>query len=250
MNSALPKVLHVFKSRPMVDHVIDVASSLDPTSIVIVTGFEAQQVETHVQSAFSSLPLQFVRQLDQKGTADALACLFPFFENRFGKLRPPYLNCRTEKYVELTSSHVLVLLGDTPRLESQGIAKFCNWFLSEGDIDLAVLATEVPDPTGYGRVSEDLKTGTVSIIEEKDATASQKVNCCINTGIFMAKTQELFTLLKDVTPSNSAGEYYATDIFLLAERHGLSARRYVDSNHESYVGINTIAQLSQIEGKS
>jgi bifunctional N-acetylglucosamine-1-phosphate-uridyltransferase/glucosamine-1-phosphate-acetyltransferase GlmU-like protein len=46
MKSALPKVLLPVSGRPMVEHVIRVARSVNPTSITVVVGHGADQART------------------------------------------------------------------------------------------------------------------------------------------------------------------------------------------------------------
>lgn len=48
MHSKLPKVLHKVANKPMLEHVIDTAASLNPESIHVVVGHMAELVEQMV----------------------------------------------------------------------------------------------------------------------------------------------------------------------------------------------------------
>ena len=56
---------------------------------------------------------------------------------------------------------------------------------------LAVLTTELPDPTGYGRIIRDIDSHVKSIVEERDATDEQKSIHEINTGLMACRASLL-----------------------------------------------------------
>lgn len=247
MGSDLPKVLHPFKGRPMIDWVLDAGFGLAVKEAVVVTGYGAEYVESHLKNQRRPQSIQFVRQIEQKGTADALACLYPFFSNRLNVSKPSYINCKALHVEDLSSQYILILLGDTPKLRQESLAEFCDWFFDSGRLDLSVLATEVDNPKGYGRVFENTVAQTIEIIEEKDGSTEQLKNKKVNTGIFLAKTKVLFSLLSKVQSSNKAGEFYATDIFSLAKQDRYSAGCYVARDAGTFVGVNTPEQLRALE---
>ena len=50
MNSDLPKVLHKFHGKALIDHVIDESELLDPKEIILVVGFKKERVIKHTES--------------------------------------------------------------------------------------------------------------------------------------------------------------------------------------------------------
>ena len=61
---------------------------------------------------------------------------------------------------------------------------------------ITILATEVDNPTGYGRILMDNNQNVTGITEETDATDEQKEIKIINTGIYCFKQDILFDLLQ------------------------------------------------------
>jgi len=61
----------------------------------------------------------------------------------------------------------------------------------ESQAALTVLTAEVDDPSGYGRIVHD-KNGTVArIVEERDATADERLITEINTSIMVVRASLL-----------------------------------------------------------
>ena len=69
MKSALPKVLHEIGSRPLVEHVLRTADSLQPATTTLVVGHKADIVRARMVERPN---IQFVIQEPQLGTAHAL----------------------------------------------------------------------------------------------------------------------------------------------------------------------------------
>ena len=51
MNSALPKVLHPISTKPMLQHVIEVAKLLKPSKLIVVYGHGGDQVQAAMNNA-------------------------------------------------------------------------------------------------------------------------------------------------------------------------------------------------------
>ncbi len=93
---------------------------------------------------------------------------------------------------------VVILYGDVPLILPETISGLVeDHFTCYRDISL--LAVELKNPYGYGRVLLDDNNGVAGIIEEKDATDEQKKIRLINTGIYCIKKQ----FLQDRTSKNS-----------------------------------------------
>jgi len=68
---------------------------------------------------------------------------------------------------------------------------------------LSVLAAELADPTGYGRLVLDDRGCVTAIVEQKDASASQRAIRLINTGIVLAQAGMLRAWLSRLGNGNS-----------------------------------------------
>jgi bifunctional N-acetylglucosamine-1-phosphate-uridyltransferase/glucosamine-1-phosphate-acetyltransferase GlmU-like protein len=69
MKSRLPKVLHRIAGRPMVEYVLRTARSVNPATVTLIVGHQADSVRSQLASHAG---LQFAVQEPQLGTAHAL----------------------------------------------------------------------------------------------------------------------------------------------------------------------------------
>ena len=145
MKSALPKVLQKVAGRPMLAHAIDTARALSPQGIHVVYGHGGEAV----RAAFADQPdLHWAQQVQQLGTGHAVQQAMPGVPD---------------------DVRVLVLYGDVPLITAHSLRR-----LMDAPGRLAVLAAELPDPTGYGRILRDPEGRVASIIEQKDADEEQR----------------------------------------------------------------------------
>ena len=85
------------------------------------------------------------------------------------------------------------------------------------------------------------------IIEQKDATESEKAIREVNTGILCVPNRHLHHWLPQLGNNNSQGEYYLTDIIAMAVADGVGVR----TSHPAYAweveGVNDKLQLAALE---
>ncbi|MEP6547950.1 MAG: bifunctional UDP-N-acetylglucosamine diphosphorylase/glucosamine-1-phosphate N-acetyltransferase GlmU [Gammaproteobacteria bacterium] len=219
MNSDLPKVLQPLAGQPLLQHVIHTARALDPANIYVVYGHGGAQV----QSALSHEAVEWVLQAEQLGTGHAVMqamCVIP-------------------------DAHcVLVLYGDVPLIRTPTLKKLVT-VADEGS--LALLSVGVDDATGYGRVIRAADGRVTAIVEHKDATAEQLQIREVNSGIMAAPAGRLRELLLRLGRSNSAREFYLTDVVAgaVTSNHRVEAVRAVRA--AEVVGVNDKIQLAQVE---
>ena len=217
MNSALPKVLHPIAGKPMLAHVLDTARSLKPARLCVVFGHGGEQVPV----ALAAPDVAWVKQEPQLGTGHALLQALPHLDAKLP---------------------TLVLYGDVPLIQADTLRQL----LSVADKGLALLTVMLADPHGYGRIVR--AGGKVKrIVEEKDASATERKISEINTGILAAPTSALARWLPKLGKQNAQGEYYLTDIVALA----VAERMTVHSSHPAHEwevqGINSKLQLAELE---
>jgi bifunctional UDP-N-acetylglucosamine pyrophosphorylase/glucosamine-1-phosphate N-acetyltransferase len=115
------------------------------------------------------------------------------------------------------------------------------------DSALALLTQNLAKPTGYGRIVRDADGSVKAIVEEKDATPSQKAIHEINTGIMVLPTSALKGWLKALRASNAQGEYYLTDVIAMAVKDGVPIRTTQADDEFETIGVNSRDQLASLE---
>lgn len=218
MRSALPKVLHPVAGKPMLAHVIDTARTLSPSRIHVVIGHGAELVRERLQAD----DLNFVIQEQQLGTGHAVAQAAPF----------------------LSADNVLILYGDVPLIEQPTLERLLQ---QASPTQLALLTVELDDPTGYGRIIRDAQGEVQAIVEQKDATAEQRLIREGNTGILAVPRERLAGWISRLSNANAQGEYYLTDVIAMAVADGLRVATAQPLAAMEVQGANDRLQLSELE---
>ena len=236
MKSALPKVLQTLAGKPLLQHVLTTALSLQGKQAkngpVVVVGHGATDVKTFLANATKEDPsfgkVVTALQAEQKGTGHALLQALPKLD---------------------VQEPTLVLYGDVPLTTKKTLAKLAK--LADGvrgqECALALLTQNLSNPTGYGRIVRDADGSVKEIVEEKDATPAQKQIQEINTGIMVLPTNSLKKWLKALRASNAQGEYYLTDVIAMAVKDGVPIRTTQADDECETIGVNSRDQLASLE---
>jgi bifunctional UDP-N-acetylglucosamine pyrophosphorylase / glucosamine-1-phosphate N-acetyltransferase len=218
MKSAVPKVLQKIAGAPMLTHVIDSARALGPTGIHVVYGHGGEQV----RMAFADQPdLQWVEQAQQLGTGHAVQQAMPGVPD---------------------DARVLVLYGDVPLIRSETLQR-----LLDAPGRLAVLAAELQNASGYGRIVRDAEGRVAAIVEHKDANEEQRHIRIVNTGVIAGEAASLKRWLANLSNGNAQGEYYLTDVFAMAAHEYAGAEIVIADDAQETEGANDPWQLAQLE---
>jgi bifunctional UDP-N-acetylglucosamine pyrophosphorylase/glucosamine-1-phosphate N-acetyltransferase len=118
---------------------------------------------------------------------------------------------------------------------------------SSGENAVGLLTVVLADPAGYGRVVRDGAGNVVRIVEQKDATTKERAINEINTGLLAAPAGALRKWLAALRNDNAQGEYYLTDIIVMAVRGGLRINAVVAPTEAEVLGVNDKVQLAQLE---
>ena len=218
MKSSLPKVLQKIAGQPMLAHAVDAARALQPDGIHVVYGHGGDAV----RAAFAEQPdLHWAEQAQQLGTGHAVQQAMPNVPD---------------------DVRVLVLYGDVPLITPHSLRR-----LLDAPGRLAVLAAELDDPTGYGRILRDPEGRVAAIVEHKDADDEQRRIRLINTGVIAADSTALKRWLEQLRNDNAQGEYYLTDVFAAAADEYAAAEIVVVADPLETEGANDPWQLAQLE---
>ena len=218
MQSSIPKVLHVVGGRPLLEHVLNVASDLSPDTLNVVIGHGGAEVKARIEAP----DVAWVDQAERKGTGHAVI-------QAMDNVDP--------------SATVLVLYGDVPLIEKTTLEQ-CIAAASDG---IGIVTVEMSDPKGLGRILRGADGRISAIIEEQDATEQQRTIKEVNTGILAASSATLAPLLASIETHNSQGEYYLTDVISLAASSGIQVTGVGAICPEEVQGINDHIQLAAVE---
>lgn len=225
MKSALPKVLHELLGRTLLGHVLAATDQVKPDRTLVVVGHGADLVRAHLaEVAPEATP---VLQEEQAGTGHAVRVAL-------------------EAVPEPTGT-VVVLNGDVPLLRSETLAALVEAHESAGAA-ATVLAAEVADPRGLGRIVRDDGGGLARIVEERDASPEQRAIREVNAGVYAFDAGALRDTLTRLSTDNDQGEEYLTDVFELLVAAGRPVAVQVAGDSTEILGCNDRAELAVLRG--
>jgi bifunctional UDP-N-acetylglucosamine pyrophosphorylase / glucosamine-1-phosphate N-acetyltransferase len=223
MKSTLPKVLHKAAGRSLLGHVLHAAKALQATKVVVVHGPGHDDVK---KAASKIIPdCQFAEQTERKGTGHAVMM--------------------AEAALTGFDGTVLVLYGDVPLVQPDALKSLLE--KRDSKHPMAVLGFNAANPVGYGRL---IGRGDVitAIREQKDASESERAITLCNSGIIAIAADDLWAMLKKLTPANAQGELYLTDVVELMAKAGKPCT-LAKCDEADVAGVNDRIQLAAIEAE-
>jgi bifunctional UDP-N-acetylglucosamine pyrophosphorylase/glucosamine-1-phosphate N-acetyltransferase len=219
MRSELPKILHKIANKTLLQHVYDMSYQLNNNAIKIVYGHRADLV----RDTLKALVVDWIEQKQQLGTGHAVMQVSDQIAN---------------------TDTVLILYGDVPLLK---LATVKQLIANVTDKSLALLTVNLLNPTGYGRIVRNDSGQVTKIVEEKDASATEKLINEGNTGIMAVQGKFLKKWLSQLSNKNAQGEYYLTDIIEMAVADGFNVLTSQPESVDEVLGVNNRHQLSHLE---
>ena len=139
---------------------------------------------------------------------------------------------------------VLIMFADTPLVTAKTLAALAA-AITDGS-DIAVLGFEADNPAGYGRLVVAADQCLEKIVEDSDATKTERAITLVNGGVMAVRCPLLFDLLDQVKPDNAKAEFYLTDIIAIATARALAVT-YHTTDEQEVAGVNTRRDLAHIE---
>jgi bifunctional UDP-N-acetylglucosamine pyrophosphorylase/glucosamine-1-phosphate N-acetyltransferase len=276
MKSVLPKVLHRCAGAPLIRYVLDAVASAGVEEVVIVIGTGASLVRETLGDNY-----KYALQDEQRGTGDALARALPQLS---GECRDLLVLCgdtplltpgsltrllEARRYVSPSggaptpgrcsagSEHLAHSEHPTgseqptgseysARSEQSIPYEYSAGAGRSGAADACILTSIFEDPSGYGRIVRDASGLVTGIVEDGDATPSQREIKEINTGAYSFDRQALEEALAGLKPDNRQGEYYLTDVIAILRQSGRAVAACQAPAGET-AGINTRRELAAAE---
>ena len=216
----LPKVMRLAAGRPLLSYVLDALSFLPKEDIVLVVGYRREDVEAAYPEYAAAL------QAEQLGTGHAVQCAASALAGFEGS--------------------VLVCCGDMPLMKKETYESLCRAHEAEGNT-CTILSGISQEELPYGRIIRD-EAGVFSrIVEDRDCTREEKAVRELNAGVYLFRASALFEALGHLRCDNAQGEYYLTDVPGWLLSHGGKVGVCPTCTPEEMLGVNTPAQLEQVE---
>ena len=222
MRSSVPKVLHQANGEYLIAHVVDAVKKSGESQLVLVVGHQADQVKEVLGGDYD-----YAVQEPQLGTGHALQTALPLIGKDCG--------------------YILVTCGDTPLLTARTLTALKDHFMA-GGAKATVLAAELAEPYGYGRLIRDGAGNLSRIVEEKDASPAEKSFKEINTGTYCFDLKALNDVVYDLKTDNRQKEYYLTDIIEKLAQKGEKVDAYMIEDNQEILGVNDHLQLAEAAG--
>ncbi|MDF2823103.1 MAG: glmU [Mycobacterium sp.] len=228
MRSDLPKVLHPLAGRSMLAHAVHAVAKVSPQHLVAVLGKNRDLIAPAVAQLATDLgrDIEVAVQEQQLGTGHAVLCGLTALPDDF-------------------TGTVVVASGDVPLLDTETLADLIDNHCATSAA-ATVLTTTLPDPTGYGRVLRTQDREVIAIVEQADATESQKEIREVNAGVYAFDVTALRSALQRLSSDNAQHELYLTDVILIIRSDG----QIVHANHVDdamlVAGVNDRVQLSAL----
>ena len=221
MRSAQAKVLQPVGGKAMIVHLLETLQELTLERTAVVFGYQGEQLRACIEPAWPQI--QWIAQTEQRGTGHAVQMAMAEI-------------AQTER--------TLILFGDTPLVRASTLQRLLDASQESG---FALLSAVVDNPFGYGRIVREADGSISAVVEERDASETQRAITEINTGMMVVARDVLTTHLPQLQNDNAQGEYYLPDLVALHRAAGGRISAIIADDAEETMGINTRSQQAQAE---
>lgn len=228
MKSQYAKALHKIGGRTLLGHLLNTSAQLNPDTITVVVGYQADLVEQAARTALdahNAEKLRFAVQAEQRGTGHAVSSAKAAFQNQSGVL--------------------IVLYVDAPLVQADTLRQLVETHVNQKN-SATLLTTRIDPPPAFGRIVRDEAGNFQKIVEQKDCTPELRALTEVNPGFYCFEIADLLPALAQLQPNNAQGEYYLTDVpeILLKEGKRVGTAFYAD--YKELAGLNDRVELAEI----
>lgn len=221
----IPKALCPALGITLIDHVILAIKGFTqqaqiPYELSVIVGHKKEEIIDYLNT--QKYGVHYLIQKEQKGTGDALRSYF--LERPENKL----------------TDYTFVVCADTPLIQSETFLKIWKKLESEPHLNAVAATFKLSDPKGYGRILR--AASGFRIVEEKDASDTERLISEVNSGFYLVKTSYLLEQLEGLDNKNKSGEFYLTDIF----KTNTAVEAMEFNNPQEFLGVNTLEQLDEV----
>ena len=227
MKSATPKVLHPLLGRTLLGHVLAAADAA-PGRRAPSWSSGTRPTRSRRTSPRSPRPPRRCCRPQQNGTGHAVRIALDAIPEAAGT--------------------VVVLNGDVPLLRPETVEALVARARVRPAPAATVLAAEVADPTGLGRIVRDAAGNLERIVEERDASAEVRAIREINAGIYAFDAALLREALGKLSTDNDQGEEYLTDVFGLLAAVGHPVGVFVAPDADGDAGLQRPGRAGRAAG--
>lgn len=217
----LNKVVLKVGEKPMILHEVELLKDLHMTPIIVVVGFAKESVMNVLGTQ-----VEYVEQTEQLGTASAV-------KTALSKIPRDVKN-------------ILVIQGDDGLLYAQeGIKELIKKLVLlhiQKHASVSLLTYSMEHSKGQGRIVRNEHGAITKIVEEKDATNTEREITEINSACYIFALDFLAENIHKLEKSSVTSEYYLTDLIAVAfKQDKIIESISIDQLH--WHGVNTPEDL-------
>ena len=219
------KVAFKLNGQPMITHAVENLHKAGVDQVIVVVGFQAESVREALGNTVT-----YVEQAEQLGTGHAI------------RVALPALNGGVDT--------VLSVYGDDSAFYPPELYESMAEKRRQLGVDLLFLTVKKDDPTGLGRIVRDTAGKVLRIVEEKNATESEKAIKEINTGFYCFSRVFLEKYIDEIQKNSVTGEYYLTDMVEIALHAGCQVEALCLSDSSVWQGVNNRSDFARAQKKA
>jgi len=215
-----PWVLQPLGDRAMIDYVVDLARAfVEPTDMVVVVSATDNAIVQHLGAAF-----HYEVQASPQGTGHAVL--------------------QAQRALGDYTGPVLILYGDTALLNHSSIQGLLTRHRLKG-AGFTLLTARSDQLLPYGRIVRDAQGQILDVVEEVEATASERSIKELNVGAYVAEAPALWHALERLATSQGTQSLPLTACVRPILRAGYGVESYQILDEDELLGINSPENLAQ-----
>ncbi|MFN0090800.1 MAG: NTP transferase domain-containing protein [Acidimicrobiales bacterium] len=237
MRSTRPKPLHLLCGRAMLLYVLDAVGALAPDRVIVVVGHGAERVTKKLNDEALHVPIEFVEQAVQRGSADAVGA---------GLAAIPSDDLDDD-------GDVLVVPGDTPLL-SAGTVRALLARHRAGDSACTLLAAGPHHPAGPGPRVVRARAGSVARVApleraEREGDEEALASGEVATLVYCFRRSVLAPALRRLQPDHPLGEKQLSDVVAVLHQAGYRVDAHLVDDAAELASVHDRVQLAAAEAE-